>query len=177
LANVHEFLKSNRKLGSMAATLLKVAGVEEEEMRHIVEDLVCSCKRFTLPPLACPSALDARMAVLFDFDGTLADTETPAMEVAFWEIAPYVPALANASISELKAACPIYILENAGKAFEHMLHACDEERQRLGLQIVESTRANRSEPPELLACVDLIREELGLQTMLQCGVVLKLLSH
>jgi len=29
------------------------------------------------------------VAVLFDFDGTLGDTETPAMEVAFWELAPY----------------------------------------------------------------------------------------
>lgn len=32
-------------------------------------------------------------AVLFDFDGTLGDTETPAMEVAFWEVAPFIPAL------------------------------------------------------------------------------------
>merc|ERR1719456_1215594 len=36
LANVQEFLKSNRKLGGMAATLLNVAGVAEEEMRQIV---------------------------------------------------------------------------------------------------------------------------------------------
>lgn len=30
------------------------------------------------------------MSILFDFDGTIGDTETPAMEVAFWEIAPYL---------------------------------------------------------------------------------------
>lgn len=30
------------------------------------------------------------MSVLFDFDGTIGDTETPAMEVAFWELAPYL---------------------------------------------------------------------------------------
>ena len=30
-------------------------------------------------------------AVLFDFDGTLGDTETPAMRAAFWELAPYFP--------------------------------------------------------------------------------------
>ena len=29
------------------------------------------------------------MSILFDFDGTVGDTETPAMEVAFWELAPY----------------------------------------------------------------------------------------
>jgi len=90
-----------RKMGAMenehnggddatGANLPKVAGVEEA-------------------PLPCPSVLDACIAVLFDYDGTLGDTETPAMEVAFWEIAPYLPALANASISELKAACPIYV--------------------------------------------------------------------
>lgn len=31
------------------------------------------------------------MSILFDFDGTIGDTETPAMEVAFWELAPYLP--------------------------------------------------------------------------------------
>lgn len=36
-----------------------------------------------------------RVAVLFDFDGTIGDTETPAMEVAYWELAPYFPAAAG----------------------------------------------------------------------------------
>lgn len=36
-----------------------------------------------------------RVAVLFDFDGTIGDTETPAMEVAYWELAPYFPAAAS----------------------------------------------------------------------------------
>lgn len=31
-----------------------------------------------------------KMSILFDFDGTIGDTETPAMEVAFWELAPYL---------------------------------------------------------------------------------------
>jgi len=34
-----------------------------------------------------------KTAVCFDFDGTLGDTETPAMEVAFWEVAAYLPDL------------------------------------------------------------------------------------
>lgn len=38
-----------------------------------------------------------RVAVLFDFDGTIGDTETPAMEVAFWELAPYFPEAASES--------------------------------------------------------------------------------
>ena len=38
---------------------------------------------------AMPAAVDEdAVAVLFDFDGTLGDTETPAMRVAFWELAP-----------------------------------------------------------------------------------------
>lgn len=36
-----------------------------------------------------------RVAVLFDFDGTIGDTETPAMEVAYWELAPYFPGAAS----------------------------------------------------------------------------------
>jgi hypothetical protein len=37
-----------------------------------------------------PEVDSSRVAVLFDFDGTIGDTETPAMEVAFWELAPYL---------------------------------------------------------------------------------------
>jgi hypothetical protein len=37
------------------------------------------------------SAAAGEIAVIFDFDGTLGDTESPAMEVAFWELAPYFP--------------------------------------------------------------------------------------
>jgi beta-phosphoglucomutase-like phosphatase (HAD superfamily) len=40
----------------------------------------------------------AKPAVLFDFDGTLGDTETPAMEVAFWEVAPYLPGLPTGAL-------------------------------------------------------------------------------
>lgn len=36
-----------------------------------------------------------KVAVLFDFDGTIGDTETPAMEVAYWELAPYFPEAAG----------------------------------------------------------------------------------
>lgn len=36
-----------------------------------------------------------KVAVLFDFDGTIGDTETPAMEVAYWELAPYFPGAAG----------------------------------------------------------------------------------
>lgn len=40
-----------------------------------------------------------RVAVLFDFDGTIGDTETPAMEVAYWELAPYFPSAASESLT------------------------------------------------------------------------------
>lgn len=52
--------------------------------------------------LACPigpaSSITSKTAILFDFDGTLGDTELPAMEVAFWELAPYFP---DASVDSL----------------------------------------------------------------------------
>jgi hypothetical protein len=38
-----------------------------------------------------PEVDSERVAVLFDFDGTIGDTETPAMEVAYWELAAYLP--------------------------------------------------------------------------------------
>ena len=52
-----------------------------------------------------PSSIsDTATVILFDFDGTLGDTETPAMIVAFWELAPYFP---EASVEYL-SDCLLY---------------------------------------------------------------------
>jgi hypothetical protein len=73
---------------------------------------------------------EAPVAVLFDFDGTLGDTETPAMEIAFWELAPYQP---GATAQNIEAQCAPFMLENAGKAFEFMTESCDADRNAKGL--------------------------------------------
>lgn len=104
----------------------------------------------------------AEVAVLFDFDGTVGDTETPAMEVAFWEAAPY---LANIKPSELDARLPEYIRNNAGKAFEFMLEACDEERKAAGLNTAEECRKAGGEDPEVVAAVDVGRQKFGLKPL------------
>jgi len=99
-------------------------------------------------------------AILFDFDGTVGDTEVPAMEVAFWEIAPYLPDLAPDA--DLDKECKVYVRENAGKAFEHMIEACDKVRESKGLEGTEATRKKRAEPPRLLEAIDAKRISLGL---------------
>lgn len=48
-----------------------------------------------------------KVAVLFDFDGTIGDTETPAMEVAYWELAPYFPEAAGVC-NECDMVCYLY---------------------------------------------------------------------
>merc|ERR1712097_108980 len=45
------------------------------------------------PRVAASTHAMSTVGVLFDFDGTLGDTESPAMDVAFWELAPYIPSL------------------------------------------------------------------------------------
>ncbi len=72
------------------------------------------------------------VGVLFDFDGTLGDTESPAMDVAFWELAPYIPSLGGvaedgAALDKERAA---FVVANAGKAFEFMCELVDAERAR-----------------------------------------------
>ncbi len=47
----------------------------------------------SFPPFSPHLRLSMTTAVCFDFDGTLGDTESPAMEVAFWEVAAYLPSL------------------------------------------------------------------------------------
>jgi len=172
LANVAEWLSAQRHLPPLSRALLRLAGVPEAELRRRVAELVRASRRFTLQPRreASPGRPRAERpappaAVLFDFDGTLGDTEAPAMEVAFWMLAPYLPGLEAAGDEGLAAACPAFVRENAGKAFEHMVEACDAARAERGLAPVEAARASRAEPPALLAAVDRRRAALGLQTL------------
>jgi HAD superfamily hydrolase (TIGR01509 family) len=100
------------------------------------------------------------VAVLFDFDGTVGDTETPAMQVAYWEICPYLvgvtAAAAEAGVSE-------YVRNNAGKAFEFMVDACNKERASAGLSATcEEVWQRKEEDPDLVAVVDQHRATFGL---------------
>jgi hypothetical protein len=91
------------------------------------------------------------VAVLFDFDGTLGDTETPAMEVAYWELAPYFAGITAAALTE--EAKVAFIRENAGKAFEHMVEVADKERKAAGLStIAECKCVLLSLPLSLCSC-------------------------
>merc|ERR1712151_421398 len=177
LANVHDFLQAQLSFSCLSRMLLQLAGVREDELRFTVKELVEESHRFTLPSppdlratkkeatVSSPPGTPITPAVLFDFDGTLGDTEVPAMEVAFWELAPYLPELATASDAELDAECLVFVREYAGKAFEHLIHKCNEQRQAGGLRTVEETRAAQAEPAGLLAKVDARRAALGLEAI------------
>jgi len=106
-------------------------------------------------------AAASKVAVLFDFDGTLGDTETPAMEVAFWELAPYFPGMKAADLT------PQFMREfirlNAGKAFEFMLDKVEEDRAAAGLPPVEEVRSKFGEDDEVLQLVNTSRAGLGLR--------------
>eukprot|EP00617_Octactis_speculum_P018378 CAMPEP_0185770496 /NCGR_PEP_ID=MMETSP1174-20130828/59401_1 /TAXON_ID=35687 /ORGANISM="Dictyocha speculum, Strain CCMP1381" /LENGTH=347 /DNA_ID=CAMNT_0028455941 /DNA_START=85 /DNA_END=1128 /DNA_ORIENTATION=+ len=71
------------------------------------------------------------VGVLFDFDGTLGDTESPAMEVAYWELAPFFA-------SRPVPTCIDYVRENAGRAFEHMVEDCEKDRASNNLGTIAS---------------------------------------
>uniref|UniRef100_A0A7S1I3K0 Riboflavin kinase n=1 Tax=Eutreptiella gymnastica TaxID=73025 RepID=A0A7S1I3K0_9EUGL len=79
----------------------------------------------------------AKVGVLFDFDGTLGDTETPAMEVAYWELAPFIHNVPAEKLEDEKVS---FIQNNAGRAFEHMIENLDEARAKDGLPGVEEAR-------------------------------------
>ena len=119
--------------------------------------LVRAARRVAMPSAAVdPDAT----AVLFDFDGTLGDTETPAMRVAFWELAPYLP---DASVDYLTVATrDAYVRDNAGKAFEFMVDVVEADRKAAGLPSIEETRAAAAEDPDVLAHVNAARKESGL---------------
>jgi hypothetical protein len=88
------------------------------------------------PEVDGPMALACRqVAVLFDFDGTLGDTETPAMEVAFWELAPYFVGVTPTMLTE--GLMKEFIRDNAGKAFEFMVDTVDQARKDAGQRTVQ----------------------------------------
>lgn len=100
---------------------------------------------------------------MFDFDGTLGDTELPAMEVAFWELAPYFPDASPASLDDDRMIA--YVRANAGKAFEFMVDTLEEERAAAGLGTVEEARAAASEDAAVVAHVNAKRRRFGLPTI------------
>ncbi|KAG5178721.1 Haloacid dehalogenase-like hydrolase [Tribonema minus] len=83
------------------------------------------------------------------------------MQVAFWEIAPY---LCTDDPAELEGQMESYVRNNAGKAFEFMLEACEAERKQAGLQPLETAQG---EHPHVLALVDVQRAALGLPPLRQ----------
>ena len=100
-----------------------------------------------------PAAVDERaVAVLFDFDGTLGDTETPAMRVAFWELAPYFPDATAESLTV--AARDDFVRANAGKAFEFMVDVVEEDRAKAGMPPSKIVRSGASEQSDVLSVVD-----------------------
>lgn len=188
LANVLDFFRDRQlsDLPVVAQELLIEAGLDEAELRSRLERVTREASRFVSDTSSAEAEKNARwgltpnkkmeivgdverkqnsadsVAVLFDFDGTLGDTESPAMEIAFWTIAPYLPQLASASLPQLLQACGPYVQANAGKAFEHMIEKCNEERSEQGLLPIEEARASRSEEPSLLTLIDIERGALGL---------------
>lgn len=74
------------------ATALRAAEGEEEEL---TDEEKLRRSRLAEDFGANVEVDPKRVAVLFDFDGTIGDTETPAMEVAYWELAPYFPEAAS----------------------------------------------------------------------------------
>mmetsp|Transcript_10293 Transcript_10293/g.26403 ORF Transcript_10293/g.26403 Transcript_10293/m.26403 type:complete len:911 (-) Transcript_10293:225-2957(-) len=113
------------------------------------------------------SLLSEKVAVLFDFDGTLADTEVTAMEVSYWQLAPYKPgveAKGKGAYALTPEARDKWIEENAGQAFELLLAKMDLERNAAGMSSVAEARAAQEEDPAVLKKVDRYRQRLGLRT-------------
>ncbi|CAM9656643.1 unnamed protein product [Phaeothamnion confervicola] len=120
-------------------------------------------RRLTMAAQPTPVVDSSRVAVLFDFDGTLGDTETPAMEVAYWELAPFFVSTAQGQLPSMAE----YIRDNAGKAFEFMVEAANHDRAAAGLSpiaaaAVAGSAAPPALPPTLAAAVDAGRKKFGL---------------
>nr|AIC75600.1 mannitol-1-phosphatase [Saccharina japonica]AWO65272.1 mannitol-1-phosphatase 1 [Saccharina japonica] len=147
---------------------------EQREQRHAAtalragldgdgSDAEAAMKKLLQEDFGANVAVDPkRVAVLFDFDGTIGDTETPAMEVAYWELAPYFPGAATGG--ELVDMSE-YVRNNAGKAFEFMLEVVEADRKEQGLPDIATARAESAENPEIMKVVDAERAKYGLKPL------------
>ena len=106
------------------------------------------------------------IAVIFDFDGTLGDTESPAMEVAFWELAPYFPNVQAEDLTPQRMK--EFILQNAGKAFELMFDKVEQSRAAVGLEPIEEVRSKYAEDFDIIQVVNTNRAGLGLKPLEMC---------
>eukprot|EP00469_Lotharella_globosa_P012682 CAMPEP_0167789952 /NCGR_PEP_ID=MMETSP0111_2-20121227/11010_1 /TAXON_ID=91324 /ORGANISM="Lotharella globosa, Strain CCCM811" /LENGTH=393 /DNA_ID=CAMNT_0007682255 /DNA_START=104 /DNA_END=1285 /DNA_ORIENTATION=- len=111
------------------------------------------------------SACAQKVGVLFDFDGTVGDTETPAMEVAYWELAPY---FINPKPEEMEGQMKAdWIRLNCGKPFGEMADDLDEERKAAGLKSYAEMRKAREEDPKVMEVVNAARARMGLKSIQQ----------
>ncbi|CAM9523241.1 unnamed protein product [Chrysoparadoxa australica] len=83
------------------------------------------------------------------------------MQVAFWEIAPYLPGVGADRLADLVSE---YVRDNAGKAFEFMVEDCDAARKAKGLPPAEELRQAKGEDKAVLEVVDKHRQDFGLKT-------------
>jgi len=102
-------------------------------------------------------------AILFDFDGTIGDTETVAMEVAYWELAAY---FIDPKPDQLDGKLKLdWIRENCGKPFGEMADDLDVKRLRNGMSPLKEQRKNADEDSEVMQVIDAKRLQMGLKTI------------
>lgn len=182
-----DIFQANWTEGCAQELLLREAGVEFDVLKAQLQNLVNEARPFAavdkraravqaleeamkeeqaavqIREQQVRSAAAGEIAVIFDFDGTLGDTESPAMEVAFWELAPYFP---NVQPSDLTPPhVQEFIRVNAGKAFELMLASVEKERAEVGLPPIEEVRAKFQEDFEIIQVVNTHRAALGLKPL------------
>ena len=63
--------------------------------------------------------------------------QAPAMEVAYWELVPYMPGLKVADLTRKHKNA--YIQANTGKNFVLMIDACEETRQQVCVDACKRT--------------------------------------
>eukprot|EP00187_Rhodella_violacea_P016308 CAMPEP_0184719728 /NCGR_PEP_ID=MMETSP0314-20130426/9355_1 /TAXON_ID=38298 /ORGANISM="Rhodella maculata, Strain CCMP 736" /LENGTH=773 /DNA_ID=CAMNT_0027183655 /DNA_START=78 /DNA_END=2399 /DNA_ORIENTATION=+ len=155
LVGVNEFLQAKAELTSADRKALKYMKGDEKMIRDDVADLCERAGRFAVHKVG----KDTKTSVIFDFDGTLCNSERPRMLATYAVLAPYL--LMHHCDEAIMEA---FVRNNSGKAFELLNEAVNERRAQEGLDTIEKVRAEKAEDPAMLKMVDEIRTKLGLVT-------------
>eukprot|EP00467_Chlorarachnion_reptans_P014474 CAMPEP_0114537640 /NCGR_PEP_ID=MMETSP0109-20121206/29691_1 /TAXON_ID=29199 /ORGANISM="Chlorarachnion reptans, Strain CCCM449" /LENGTH=219 /DNA_ID=CAMNT_0001721553 /DNA_START=336 /DNA_END=995 /DNA_ORIENTATION=- len=84
------------------------------------------------------------------------------MELCFWELAPYMCKIAPENLEKEKL---LWMENNVGQPFEHMLERIERDREEQGLDPIESVRERKMEPEEYLEVVNKARARFDLPTI------------
>jgi len=154
-----ELIEQQRKLGGKSNSPLVAKALAEAHDQEYSSRL----------SIRKEAQMDRPVAVLFNFDGTLGDTELVAMKVLYWELAPFFSECSDKDCDDFVRL----VYDDLGtsrereRAFTNMCQACDKHREARNLEPISKafTTIAGKLPTKRRRYINNARRSLGLPAL------------